>query len=396
MAKTISRMVRQTALEWHRDNALRLSAALAYYTAFSIAPLLIIVISVVGLAFGRDATEGRIVAQFGDLVGREAAEQIQTMIRYAYQPKSGVIGVTIGIVTLLLGAMGVFGQLKDALNTIWKVKPKRRPGVWAFVRDRILSMTMILTIAFLLLASLVVSAAIAAFASWAEARFPGAAALLTLTNVAVSFGIVTALFAMIYKILPDADIAWRDVWLGAAVTSLLFVLGKQLIGLYLGRSAVGSVYGAAGSFVVLLVWIYYSSAVFLLGAEFTEVYARKRAAGTVEERPREDEAHEGLRRAAGRRAREARHARGRRPARAQGRARHTSEREPDGAKRLLLPVQLLAERRDLLQKPRLTPSERDEVDEDGGPDDRVRPEQEPERSHRDDPPPVRVSGPPAA
>jgi len=273
--KDIWLTVKETFVEWQRDKALRLSAALSFYTVFSLAPMLIIVIAIAGQAFGREAVQGEVVAQFDNLIGREAALQVQQMIQNASDPRSGLIAAIVGTVTLIIGAIGVFGQLQDALNTVWEITPRRRPGVWGFLRDRVLSLAMVVGIAFLLLASLVVSAGLSALGKWASGWLPASAFLLQALNFVVSLAVITLLFAVIYKVLPDIDIRWRDVMVGAGVTALLFTIGKTLIGIYLGRSSVGSVFGAAGSLAVMLVWIYYSAAVFLLGAEFTEVYTRR-------------------------------------------------------------------------------------------------------------------------
>ncbi len=272
--KTIFGLLRKTFAEWNEDKAPRLAAALAYYTAFSIAPLLIVAISIAGLAFGEEAVQGQVRYQIDGLVGSQAAGAIQEMLVNFHRADSGIIASIIGIITLFLGAAGLFGQLQDALNTIWEVAPKPGAGILSMLRQRFISFTMVLGIGFLLLVSLVLSAAVTLIGNAIFRFIPQSEFLLQLVNFLLSFGIITVLFALIYKILPDAKIAWRDVWLGAAVTSLLFAIGKLVIGLYLGNSAMGTAYGAAGSFVVLLVWIYYSAQILLFGAEFTQVYAR--------------------------------------------------------------------------------------------------------------------------
>ncbi len=273
--KTIFSLLRTTFQEWNEDKAPRLAAALAYYTAFSIAPLLIVAISIAGLVFGEEAVQGRIRYQIDGLVGSQAAGAIQEMLVNFNRPEAGTIATIIGLITLLLGAAGLFGQLQDALNTIWEVAPKPGGGILTMLRQRFISFTMVLGIGFLLMVSLVISALVTVIGDVFARYVPGQDFLLQAINFIISFAIITLLFALIYKILPDVKIAWRDVWLGAAVTSLLFVIGKLLIGLYLGNSTIGSAYGAAGSFVVLLVWIYYSAQVLLFGAEFTQVYARQ-------------------------------------------------------------------------------------------------------------------------
>jgi len=262
-----------TASKWSDDKAPRLGAALAYYTVFSIAPLLIIVIGIAGLVFGEQAAEGAIVQQISGLVGGQSAAAIQTMLANARTPSSGGLATILGIVTLLIGASGLFGQLQDALNTIWGVEPKPGRGLLGMIKDRFVSFVALLGTAFLLLVSLVVSAGLAAAGSAFKALLPAPETVLHLINLSVSFVVITGLFAMMFKVLPDVKIAWRDVWLGAAVTALLFTVGKFAIALYLGKSDVGSGYGAAGSLVIILVWVYYSAQILLFGAEFTAVYA---------------------------------------------------------------------------------------------------------------------------
>ena len=266
------------------DRAPRLGAALAYYTALSIAPLLLIVIGIAGLVFGEEAARGQIVGQLQALVGDDGARAIQDMLAHARRPASGLIATIVGVVTLLAGASGVFGQLQDALNTIWEVAPRPGRGWRGLVRDRFLSLTMVLGTGFLLLVSLLVSAGVSAAGEAIGGLTHGFETVAHVATALVSFGVVTALFAMIFKYLPDAEISWRDVWAGAAITALLFVLGKFAIGLYLGHASIGSAYGAAGSFVVLLVWVYYSAQVLLFGAELTQVYASRRG-GRVKPAP---------------------------------------------------------------------------------------------------------------
>ncbi len=272
--KLIFHLLRETFNEWNEDKAPRLAAALAYYTAFSIAPLLVITVSIAGLAFGEDAVQGHLRYQIQGLVGGQAAGAIEEMLTNFHHPDTGILATVIGLVTLLLGAAGLFGQLQDALDTIWEVAPKPGQGILSIIRQRFISFTMVLGIGFLLLVSLVISAAVSAVGNFVSVHVAPPQFALQVVNFLISFGITTLLFAVIYKVLPDARIAWRDVWMGAAVTSLLFNIGKLLIGLYLGNSTIGSAYGAAGSFVVLLLWINYSAQILLFGAEFTQVYAR--------------------------------------------------------------------------------------------------------------------------
>jgi len=260
------------------DKALRLGAALAYYALFSIGPLLIIVIGVTSLAFGRESVQHAVQQQLQSMVGENAAKTVESMMA-AHKEGTSVIATITGVVALLLGASGVFGQLQDALNTIWEVKPRPGQGVWGFVRNRFLSFSMVLVIGFLLLISLVVSAFVSTFTTYLGHAVSVPTFFGPLIDLGVSFLVITLLFAMIFKILPDADVKWRDVWVGATVTALLFTLGKILLGMYLGRESTASAYGAAGSVVVILLWVYYSSLILLTGAEFTQVYARKVGSG---------------------------------------------------------------------------------------------------------------------
>lgn len=268
-------LIKESFKEWKEDGALELGASLAYYTIFSLAPMLLIVTGVAGMVWGREAVQGQLVSQMQGLVGAQGAQAIQTMIANAGKHGSGVLATVIGFVTILFGATGVFAQLQNALNRIWDVKPKPGGGVWGFVRTRLLSFGMILGIGFLLLVSLVLSAAAASIDQWAEGLGGAGHVLVRVLSFAVAFGITTFLFAMIYKFLPDVKIQWRDVWIGAVVTALLFTVGKFLIGFYLAKSTVASTYGAAGSLVILLLWAYYSAQIVFLGAEFTQVYASR-------------------------------------------------------------------------------------------------------------------------
>jgi membrane protein len=275
--KTLFGLLKDTFNEWNQDKAPRLAAALAYYTAFSIAPLLVVVIAIAGLLFSQEAVRGQVDNQIQGLIGPQAADAVQEILANANQPQTGIFATIIGLVTLLLGAGAVFGQLQDALNTIWGVEDvKKQEGIVKLIKDRLLSFSMVLVIGFLLMVSLIVSSVLAAANDWVLGMLPGAQILAQIINIVISFGVITVLFALIYKYLPDTDIQWRDVWIGAAVTALLFTVGKYLLGLYLGNSSVASGYGAAGSFVVLLLWIYYSAQILLFGAEFTQVYANRK------------------------------------------------------------------------------------------------------------------------
>jgi membrane protein len=264
-------VVKDAGTQWLSDKAPRLGAALAYYTVFSLAPLLVIAIAVAGLAFGREAAQGQVSRQVEHLVGKEGGEAVEAMVRNASDTGHGTVATVLGVVMLLVGAAGLFGQLQDALNTVWEVQPKPGRGVWGFVRDRFLSLSMVMGVAFLLLVSLVISAALAAvggmFGDWQTGLIGQA------VTAAVDVVVVSLLFALIFRFLPDAEVAWRDVWFGAVVTAVLFTVGKVLIGVYLGRAGVASSYGAAGSLAVLLIWLYYAAQIFLFGAELTKAYA---------------------------------------------------------------------------------------------------------------------------
>jgi len=273
--RSVGELLKETFQEWNQDKASRLAAALAYYTIFSIAPLLMIAIAVAGAVFGEEAARGEIVTQIQGLVGEAGATVVQTALANVNQTKTGIVGTCIGIVTLLLGATGIFGEMQDALNTIWEVAPKPGQGIWVLIRRRLISFSMVVGIGILLLLSLFLSTALAAFSSFMNSWIPGLATGLSILNFVVSFGLMTLLFAMIYVILPDVEIAWKDVLVGAATTAFLFTIGRTLLSMYLGSAAVSSTFGAASSLAVLLVWIYYSAQVFFLGAEFTQVYARK-------------------------------------------------------------------------------------------------------------------------
>ena len=272
MAKYLD-LFKQTLREFGQDKAPRLGAALAYYTIFSIAPLLLIAVAVAGFVFGRDAAMGRVSAELKNVFGPITAKAVEEMIQSAAKPKTGTFATIAGIVTLVLGASGVFGQLKDALNTIWNVEPKKSSGAMSFVKNRFLSMAMVLGIGFLLLVSLLFDAVISGMGDYLTRNAGGEALFLTVQQI-ISFALVTLLFALIFRFLPDMRIAWHDVWFGALFTGALFVLGKFALGLYLGKAAAGSSYGAAGSLVILLLWVYYSAQILFFGAEFTQVYAR--------------------------------------------------------------------------------------------------------------------------
>jgi membrane protein len=270
-------LIRKSFTAWLDDYAPSMGAALAYYTMFSLAPFLILIIAVGGLVFGADAARGAIVSQLRDLIGEEGAVAVQGLLSSASHPAKSIIASIVAVLTLLLGATSVFAELQSSLDRIWRAPALQQTGgLWALLRQRLLSFGMIVSIGFLLLVSLVVSAALSALGTWSGSFLPGWEVLLQIANLVVSFCITTVLFAMVYRILPRVWVAWADVWIGAAVTALLFNVGKLAIGLYLGKAGVTSGFGAAGSLVAILVWVYYSAQVFLLGAEFTWVFAHSR------------------------------------------------------------------------------------------------------------------------
>ena len=266
-------LLKRSYLGWMEDKALRLSAALAYYSIFSIAPLLVITIGVVGLVLGQEAVSGQLYGELKSYMGAQSAEAIQSMVQSASKPSQGVVATVMGFVLLILGASGVFGELKDALNTIWGVTPKTGLGVMGMVRGKFLNFGMVLVIGFLLLISLMMSTAIAGLNHRLESILALPSFVWSVLAFIISTGLVTTLFAMIFKVLPDAQIRWRHVWFGALITALLFEIGKTGLGWYLGREGAASAYGAAGSVVLLLLWVYYTSCILFFGAEFTQVYA---------------------------------------------------------------------------------------------------------------------------
>ncbi|HEU5297424.1 MAG TPA: YihY/virulence factor BrkB family protein [Burkholderiaceae bacterium] len=277
-------LVKQTVSAWLDDYAPSMGAALAYYTIFSIAPLLLIAISVAGIAFGNDAARGEVVEQLQGLMGAPAARAIEGMVESANKPDTGLVSTVIGACLMLVGATTVFGELQNALDRIWRA-PQQDHGGWLnLLRARLLSFGLILAVGFLILVSLLFSAAMAALGTWLGPAFGGWELLACAVNMMLSFALVSSLFAVIYKVMPRVRVAWRDVWVGALVTAALFTLGKWLIGLYIGKSGVTSVFGAAGSFAVLLLWVYYSAQIFLLGAEFTWIYAHE--VGSLKGQPR--------------------------------------------------------------------------------------------------------------
>lgn len=267
-------LLKQTVAEWNEDRAPQLGAALAFYTALSIAPLLVLLLRIAAAIFGDDASARlEIEHQAQSLIGAQGTEAVQAMIDSADDSKAGMVATVLSLATLLFGASGVFGQLQVSLNTIWEVEPKPGRGVWGFVHDRFLSFAMVMGVAFLLLVSLAISAGLSFASGYLNPFFGQAEVIGGIINAIVSTAVIAVLFALMFKLLPDVRMAWKDVWLGAIVTAVLFGLGKGAIGMYLGHSALSSSYGVAGSFVVLLVWVYYSAQILFFGAELTQVYA---------------------------------------------------------------------------------------------------------------------------
>ncbi|WP_292446446.1 YihY/virulence factor BrkB family protein [Methylibium sp.] len=267
-------LVKAAAVSWQEDYAPSMGAALAYYTMFSIAPLLLIAISVAGLVFGTDAARGEVFEQLEGLMGATGAKAVEGLLQSVNQPTTGTLATVIGSGVLVIGATTVFGELQTSLDRIWRAPARAESsGLWNLLRTRLLSFGMILCIGFLLMVSLVASAGLAALGKWWTPLFAGWEITLNVVNFLISFSLITGVFALIYKLMPRVRVEWRDVWVGAAVTAMLFTIGKLLIGLYIGKSGVASAFGAAASIVVVMVWVYYSAQIFLMGAEFTWVYA---------------------------------------------------------------------------------------------------------------------------
>ena len=271
--KAFISLAKTAAVAWNEDFASSMGAALAYYTVFSIAPLLVIVGAIAAIAFGHDAAQQEILGQAREMLGAQGASVLEAMLKKAQRPLDGTIASALSVVALIFGAVGVFNELESDLNRIWKLTAHKPSGIWGLVRARALSFGMIVAIGFLLLVSLIVSAALTASGRYWAAWFANIEVVLHAANFAVSLAVITVLFAMIYKFLPRTHVRWKDVWIGAAVTALLFTIGKFAIGLYLGSSIAVSSYGAAGALAILLLWVYYSAQIFLLGAEFTKAYA---------------------------------------------------------------------------------------------------------------------------
>ncbi len=304
--KNILNLFKETFRDWREDHASRLAAAISYYTLFSLAPLLVIAIAIAGMVFGQLAAQQAVIDQVNGLMGSKGATAVQGLISNAARPGNSIPAFILGVIVLLSGASGVFSALQESLNVIWEVKPAPERGIWGALSQHFLSFAMVLAIGFLLLLSLIVSAAITTLSTYFRGTLPGAAGFTSqVINVAVSLGVVTLLFALIFRYVPDAVVRWRDVWIGALFTAILFTIGKTALGIYLGRSSVASVYGAAGSLAVILLWVYYSAIILFFGAEFTQVIARQAGAHIIPKRGAirltiEDLAHHGITRSASR------------------------------------------------------------------------------------------------
>lgn len=270
-------LAKESVQSWLDDYAPSMGAAIAFYTVFSLAPLMMIVIGIAGFFWGEEAVRGELLRQVGGMVGENGAAAVEGVIRSsAEETEQGIAAAVASAVVLVVGATTVFAELQSALDRIWEVpESNKKSGIWNLLRSRLLSFGLVLSLAFLLLVSLIVSTMLSALGGWLGGLMPGWETLLQVVNIVVSFSILVVLFAMIYKFMPQAEVAWRDVWVGAMVTALMFEIGKLLIGLYVGKTAVASSYAAAGSLVVVLIWVYYAAQVFLLGAEFTWVYAKR-------------------------------------------------------------------------------------------------------------------------
>jgi membrane protein len=278
-AREIWRMAVELFRRWRKHDPFQLAAALAYYTIFSLAPLLIIAIGIAGIVFSRESAQYQVFQTVQDLIGLDGAKAIQEIIRSTGNERSGFLAAIIGVIVLLIGAGGVVGQLQVSLNKVWEIEPNPTAGWWDIVRSRFLSYALVLGIGFLLLVSLMVTAVLSAISRYVSGLVPALALLWPFIDIVISFGFVTVLFAIIYKVLPDVDVPWKDVWIGAAITSILFSAGKLAIGIYLGQSSISSSYGAAGSVVTILLWVYYSALIFFFGAEFTHYYSTQFGSG---------------------------------------------------------------------------------------------------------------------
>ena len=276
-AKTLFQIFKMTFASWSRHEAPRLGAALAFYTILSLSPLVIIVLALAGLIFSRSTAQAHILSQVQGMIGPEEERQSQSMLANAQKPAAGILGTIVGLLSLLFGASGVFTELRSALNLIWEVKPEETSGIMGLLRERFFSFGMVLSIGFLLLVSLVLSTVLAAMGKFFGGLLPIPSAVLAVLNFLLSYIGVAVLFELIFRFVPEAKVRWRNVWPGALATAMFFTIGKTLIGLYLGKSSVGSTYGAAGSVIVVIVWVYYSAQIFFFGAEFTHAYTERRS-----------------------------------------------------------------------------------------------------------------------
>lgn len=278
----VVRLGKNTFSNWSDDGAPSMAAALSYYTVFSMAPLCVIAIGIAGLLFSKDAAQGQLFSQIRGLVGDQGAQAIQGLLTTQTVQNSSALATIIGFIIVLIGATGVFSELQTSLNKIWKVKPEKISGVKAFLKNRLLTFAMVLSVGFLLMVSLLASAILAGVEKYLQGLLPGGAGVWQVANFGLSFLVITFLFGLIFKVLPDAEIKWKEVWLGALITALLFTIGKTLIGLYLGKSGVATTFGAAGSLVIVLSWVYYSSQILFVGAEFTKAHSEIRDIKTVQ------------------------------------------------------------------------------------------------------------------
>ena len=276
-AKTLFQILKTTFASWSRHEAPRLGAALAFYTILSLSPLVIIVLALAGLIFSRSTAQAHILSQVQGMIGPDGGKAVESMLASAQRPAAGILGTVVGLLSLLFGASGVFTELRSALNLIWEVTPEKTSGVVGLLRERFFSFGMVLSIGFLLLVSLVVSTVLAAIGKFFGGLLPVPSPVVAVLNFFLSYLGVAVLFGLIFRLVPEAKVRWRNVWLGALVTALFFSIGKTLIGLYLGKSSVGSAYGAAGSVIVVIVWVYYSAQIFFFGAEFTHAYTEHRS-----------------------------------------------------------------------------------------------------------------------
>ncbi|HKR53606.1 MAG TPA: YihY/virulence factor BrkB family protein [Chthoniobacterales bacterium] len=276
-------LLKQTFSEWLEDKAPQLGAALSYYTVFSLAPLVLILLAIVGLIFRNDPSGAwnKVTEQMSYFLDKSAVEVVQNIAQEAAHPNKSVLATVIGVLLALFGASGVFGQLQDALNTVWGIKAKPGGGIWRFLRSRFLSFAMVGGVCFLLLVSLTLESVLKAFSHYVQSVLPGGIIVALATYWIFDLAIVILLFAIIFKFLPDAQIRWRDVWIGAGITAIFFAIGKWALGLYLGSGSAASAYGAASSLITLLLWVYYSSQILLFGAEFTQVYACRAGRGVA-------------------------------------------------------------------------------------------------------------------